>query len=463
MIIYSPMGAARTVTGSMHYLDIDGFRILLDSGEFQGTYSFEEEFNRKLLFQPDEIDAIILSHAHIDHIGRLPYLVEHGFRGKIYATGATIDLADLILRDAAEIEFFKQRENPEYNPLIKEKYIQKTLSLIKPIKYGQRTSIEDNISVRLLDAGHILGSAQIELSIERKGQVNKILFTGDLGRKGLPIIRDPERIREGTDILITEGTYGDSIHSTIEDAVFELYTYIEMIYRHQSKLLIPAFAVGRTQTLIYYLNEMIEKRRIPRIPVYIDSPLSVNVTDLFRIHRECYDDETWELLNSGDNPLDFRDLHYITDEEESYEITRKRGAAIIIASSGMCTGGRILRHLSYALNDPASIVLFTSYQAKGTLGRKLIDGAKKVIISGKKIKVRAKIRQIKGFSAHADQPELIEHIWRMKNKPKLTALVHGEPKALRELEKKVKREKLTKKTIVPKFGEKTTLDKFFEK
>lgn len=456
LITYTILGAARQVTGSMHLWNINGFKFLLESGQFQGSDSFELKYNRKLYFDPKSIDAIILTHAHIDHCGRLPYLVSNGFRGKIYATSATKDLTEIILKDAEEIEYMKQRENPNYEPIVTHESVSKVLNLIKPIKYNKTVNLDANIKFKFIDAGHILGSAQVIFTVEEKNKEIKIGFTGDLGRKKLPFLRDPEYIKKGVDILITEGTYGDSVHAPIEKTVDELKRYIESVYRHQSKLLIPAFSVGRTQTLIYFLNELVEHRQIPLLPVYIDSPMSVDVTDLFRAHKECYDQETWDLINSGDNPLEFRGLHYIVREDESYDILHKRGAAIIIASSGMCNGGRVLRHLKFVLKDPFSIVLFTSYQAKGTLGRALLEGKNKVTLFDRKIRVKAKIHQLKGLSAHTDKAELIEYIQQMKNKPKHVILVHGEKNKLKALEKEIKKKKLTNKTYIPKFKSTTT-------
>jgi len=417
-------GAVGRTTGSAHILTVGGKRILLDCGMIQGI---PYRYNRNFSFDPKDIDIVVLSHAHIDHSGRIPLLFDHGFDGPVYCTPATKDLAKILLLDAIKIsreEAAKEKRRSKHSyiePLYDEEDVYEALKRFELLSYHQEESIEKHISLHFLDAGHILGSGQPILNID--GTI--VAFTGDLGQNGQPLIKNPEPI-EKAHYLITESTYGDRIHPPMERATKTLGDFAKYITREGGKLIIPSFALGRTQTLIYFLNELFEKDIIVKTPVYIDSPMAIDATEIYLKHPECFDKETIKLLRSGDNPLRFQELHYSKSHRDSRAILTGWETCVVFAGSGMCTGGRILSHLLNDLPNRKSIVLFVGFQAKGTLGREIIDGAREVEIYDKTIPVRAKIAMVRGFSAHADKLELKEHIAKIKPRPYKTFVVHGE-------------------------------------
>jgi metallo-beta-lactamase family protein len=416
-------GAVGKTTGSSHLLQAGKTQILLDCGLDQ---EIPYQDNKLITFDPRKIDYVIVSHAHIDHTGRLPLLIKEGFEGPIYCTGATRDLTEILLQDSVEIAYEEAKRAQEIGrrpikPLYDLEDVDKTLKQMVVVPYHERTSLEQDCSFTFYDAGHILGSAQVVIDCDG----TKIAFTGDLGQDGSPILRNPEPLPR-IHYLITESTYGSKSHPSMERAANKLIKYAKYISENGGKLVIPSFAVGRTQRLIYYLNEVFEKGRIDRTPVYIDSPLAIDATEIFLKHPECYDKETHQLLASGDNPLRFPELSFSKSWYDSKRILQGWETCIVFAGSGMCTGGRIINHLKNDLPMKKSMVLFVGYQAKGTLGREILDGADSIEINNRRYAVRSKVEAISGFSAHADKNELKMHIARLPRKPWKTFVVHGE-------------------------------------
>jgi len=426
------------VTGSKHLLHVNGKKILLDCGMFQGRRKEADKKNRNLGFNPAELDAVILSHAHIDHSGLLPLLTKGGFKGPIFTTHATRDLCNYMLADSAyiqerEIEWLKKKkkkigqEIPE--PLYTMIDAENALSFFQSVNYEQSFVVTEGVVASFYDAGHILGSALIHLIIHDKetGKYTKLCFTGDLGRRNLPILRDPQAIPE-TDILISETTYGNRLHANILTVEEDLAVVVNKVCEQGGKLIIPSFALERAQEIVYYLNLLHKKKKIPEIPIYVDSPLSGNVTEVFRSHPECYDKKTFnEFIDDDQNPFSFASLTYTRSVEESKALNNKRGPMIIISASGMCEHGRIVHHLKNNIESSKNIVLIVGYQAAHTLGRRLVEGNKQVNIFGDPYKVRAKIYVMDAFSAHADRSDLLEYIGRIEGLKKIF-LVHGESK-----------------------------------
>jgi len=434
------LGAARTVTGSMHLVETNGARLLLDCGLFQGRRKESYERNLNFPFDPASIDAVILSHAHIDHAGNIPNLVKRGFQGPIWCTSATRDLCAAMLRDSGYIHELdvlylnkhRQRKGlPPVEPLYTRQDAEVCLSAFVAIGYGRPFPVAPGVRLTFLDAGHILGSAITLLDIEENGKTQRLVFSGDLGRPGLAILRDPETVREA-DVLIMESTYGNRTHESREEAERTLRRVINDTYRRHGKVVIPSFAVGRTQELVYALHRLTDARKIPDLPIFVDSPLAVNVTEIFRLHPECYDEEMKEFLNSDRrrDPFGFRRLRYIRDVEDSKALNFLRDSAVIISASGMCEAGRILHHLKNTIGDPANTILFVGFQAEHTLGRRILDGHERVRIFGEEYRVRARVEHIDGYSAHADQKELLAWVEAFdRQRLQRAFLVHGEEEA----------------------------------
>lgn len=432
------LGATRTVTGSMHLLTLNGHRILLDCGLFQGRRAEAWERNRNFPFNVAELDAVILSHAHIDHSGNLPSLVKAGFRGRVYATTATRDLCAAMLPDSGHIHesdvayVNKKRTRqglPPVEPLYTRQEAIASLRFFHALGYGLPFTPIPGATVTFLDAGHILGSAITVLDLEENGRRLRLAFTGDLGRKGQPILRDPE-VAEGVDALIVESTYGARLHETPEQAQARLATIVRETQQGGGKLLIPAFAVGRTQEVVYALHRLYEAGELAPVNIYVDSPLAVNATEIFRLHPECYDEEIHEFLlhDSHKDPFGFSRLIYVRDVEDSKALNSLEGPAIIISASGMCEGGRILHHLRNHIEDPRTCILFVGFQAENTLGRRLVDSEKKVRIFGEEFKVRARVESIDGYSAHADRNEIVAWLRGVVSRgaPRRVFVVHGD-------------------------------------
>lgn len=430
-------GAAQTVTGSMHHIKTKSANFLLDCGLYQGKRKEAYEINKKFdLFDPREIDFVILSHAHIDHSGNLPSLVKNGFTGKIYSTFATRDLCTIMLLDTAhiqqkDVEFVNKRRKRQnqnlFEPLYIEEDAKKTLLQFVGINYHHEQEIAEGITLTYYDAGHILGSSIVFLKIKEDGKIIYLGFSGDLGRPNLPILNDPEKIPD-VDYWICESTYGGKSHENPLDSEEQLARVISKGAARKAKIIIPAFSVGRTQEIVYALHRIFEKGTVERIPVYVDSPLAVNATNVFRLHPECFDSETSQYILKHEDPFGFNRLNYITSVEESKALNSVNGPCVIISSSGMCEAGRILHHLANNIENPNSIILMVGYCAENTLGRKLMDGEKKVNIFGEGYNVEAEVIVLESFSAHADQNELISYCSKFdKNKMDEFFIVHGEP------------------------------------
>jgi metallo-beta-lactamase family protein len=419
----------------MHLLSANGHRAILDCGLYQGKRKEAFERNRHLPLDPTTLDAVVLSHAHIDHSGNLPTLAHLGFRGPIYATPATIDLCDIMLRDSAylqarDVEYVnkkrrRQGKNP-FEPLYGPEDVEQVMKQFVPSEYGRTTDIGGGFSITFHDAGHILGSAITKIHVQENGSTQRILFTGDLGRNDMPILRDPVVV-SGAETLITESTYGNRRHPPKKDVSTKLRDLVNEICEHRAKLVIPSFSVGRTQQLVYFLNELYHEKEICELPIYVDSPLSTRATRVHERHPECFDREAIEHLIRGDAPFSFPRLRYITDVEDSKALNGQPGPMVIISASGMCEGGRILHHLKNNITNRRNIVLFVGYQAEHTLGRYLIERHDTVRIYGEEYRVRARIEKINALSAHADKKELLDYFRAMDALPRRAFVVHGEP------------------------------------
>ncbi len=432
------MGAARAVTGSMHLLQVNGCRVLLECGFFQGKRQESYERNRNLPFDASRIDCCVLSHAHIDHSGNLPNLVRCGFQGNIYATHATRDLCNAMLRDSAhilasDVAYVNKKRQRKGEPPVEVIYSpQEAMASLRQfvsVDYDRWLTIAPGVRLMFRDAGHILGSALCLFEVNEGGRTWRLVYTGDLGRPGLPILRDPVVIPD-MDFLITESTYGDRSHGTIEEAKAKLRQVINQTFEKGGKVIIPAFAVGRTQEIVYDLRQLSEARKIPRLPIFVDSPLAVDVTEIFRLHPECYDEETHALVLQSDehDPLGFKSLRYVRSPAESKDLNYLREPLIIISASGMCESGRILHHLKNSIEDPHNTILIVSFQARHTLGRRLVEGEKQVKIFGEEYERRAAVEVIDGYSAHADRSELLAYIGQLdRQRLKKVFVVHGEP------------------------------------
>jgi Predicted exonuclease of the beta-lactamase fold involved in RNA processing len=410
------IGAARTTTGSMHLVDYNGRRILLDCGLFQGHRKEAFEMNRTFPFDPREIDAIVLSHAHIDHCGRIPALVRQGYRGRIYATPATRDLADVLLRDSAflqerDVEYVNKKRRKLgknlFELLYNERDIDRTMPLFTTLDYGESAELAEGLRLTFNDAGHILGSATATLDYTRHGKPRRLLFTGDLGQADTPFLNCPAPVPD-VDVLITESTYGDRLHPPRENIRGRLKDYIDFVVQHRSKLVIPAFSVGRTQQILYYFNSLVNREGALPVKFFVDSPLSQKATEIHRDHDECFNERTRAILRSGDDPFAFPGLRFTASVSDSMALNDLRGPMVIISASGMCEGGRVVHHLANTMSDPENVILITGFQAENTLGRRIVEGANPVRIFGEERALRATVFTINGLSAHADSAGLAQ-------------------------------------------------------
>ena len=432
-------GATIGVTGSCHLLTTDRHRVLLDCGQFQGNKEMDDLNWEPFPFDPESIEAVVLSHAHIDHCGRIPLLVKRGFTGDIYCTDATADLLQVMLLDSAYIHEkdaeWQTKKNartgkPAVEPLYTVQDAERSLKLVKPILYDQLVELNDQMKIVFNDAGHILGSAITEIWVTENDQTSKIVFSGDLGVTNRPILRDPKKIKKA-DYLIMESTYGGRLHPENSTSIDRLIHIIIATVKRGGSVIIPAFAVGRTQELIYELNMFYEHHPeyqdvLGDLNVYIDSPMATTATEVFRKNAQVFDEETKELILSGDNPLDFKNLIFTRSTAESQALNMNRTPKIIISASGMCEAGRIRHHLKHNLWDPKNSIVFVGYQAEGTLGRALIEGVKEVKLFGETVIVAAEIHNLEGFSGHADQNGLLDWLGGFQKIPKQIFLVHGE-------------------------------------
>ncbi|MEJ2479371.1 MAG: MBL fold metallo-hydrolase [Acidihalobacter sp.] len=426
-------GADRDVTGSCHLLEAKGQRILIDCGMYQGGRELEEENAEDFGFDPASIDVLLLTHAHLDHCGRIPLLVKRGFQGEIITTAATRELARVVMLDSAHLQeeeaerharHAHRRGRDPLPPLYGSLDALNALDQFgRTAKYGQSVELATGLSATFYDAGHILGSASIRIE-ETDGERRSVIFSGDLGNNGRPILRDPQ-LPPPADAVVMETTYGDRLHKALKPSVEELYGAITDTFERGGNVIIPTFALERAQEILYYLREGIENGQLPHnLPVFLDSPMAISATEIFRRHPECFDEEALELLQNGDDPFEVPGLHFTRETAESIALNQVEAGAVIMAGSGMCTGGRVRHHLKHNLWRNDCSVIFVGFAARGTLARRIIDGAKTVRIFGEEIPVRASIHTINGFSAHADQAELLA--WHAKTKAPRTILVHGE-------------------------------------
>jgi len=455
MIQIEFFGACESVTGSQHLITYNGKKILLECGLYQGRRQDMERINRTFPFDPSAIDALIVSHAHIDHSGNTPNLVKQGFQGKIFCTEATAKMLEPMLLDSAKIQTYdveylnKKLRDPNniLEPIYTVEDAQKVFSHISPVKYHEWFEVVPKVQCYFQDAGHILGSALVTLYLEDEGKIIKLGYTGDLGRKFLPILRDPEQIKD-VDFLICESTYGDRLHNDIRSSYDELAAIINQTYSRGGKVIIPSFAVERAQELLYIIHHLKDLKKIPQVPVYLDSPLAVKIVNIFSDFVDLYDEETQDyFLKKKDNPFIFSGLHLVESTQDSKALNTNPEPCIIISASGMCEFGRIRHHLKNNIDNPKNTIAIVGYQAKDTLGRKLLDGVKEVNILDAHLKVRAQIVVFNSLSAHADQYNLIEFIKKAGDFKKLF-LVHGEAQSKNILSGKLKGS-ITADIIIP--------------
>ena len=438
-------GAAGTTTGSQHLLEVNGKRILLDCGLYQGSRKDAYEINCCFPnYDPSTVDIVVLSHAHIDHSGNLPNLCKKGFSGTIYATHATRDLCQIMLRDSARIQendinwinkHRKRKGLEEVEPLYTEQDAEKCLRQFVTLSYDRAIHIADGVALTFVDAGHILGSAQVVLDItdQADGKKKRFLFSGDVGRGHNEVLRDPVAVKD-VDFVLMESTYGGREHEAPPGFDTRFARVIKEAVKRGGKILIPAFAVERTQKLLYVLNELFLAKELPTIPVYVDSPLAVSATEIYRLHPDSFNEDVYEALFEKQNPFGFEDLTLIRSVKGSKALNELEGIAIIISASGMCEAGRILHHLRNNIENPKTTVLFVGYCAERTLGRRIRDGAKQVNILGDSFNVNAKIEIVDSFSGHADHSELVDYFHRISGPKTKTWLIHGEPESAQYLQ-----------------------------
>jgi metallo-beta-lactamase family protein len=443
------LGANRQVTGSRYCLETTAGKILVDCGMFQER-PFQDRNWLPSPIPPREIQALVLTHVHVDHCGLTPRLVREGFRGPIYCTRPSVDLAEIILRDAARIQSedvrFKQKrharegrggKHPEI-ALFSETDVDRALPLFEGVAYGEPIRLNDVTTVTFHDAGHILGSAMLEFRVQENGRESLIVFSGDIGQTGKPLLRDPS-LFEQADYVVMETTYGDRDHANNGDVERQLETIVKETLARGGNLVIPVFAVERAQELIYHFSRLVHAQRIPHVDTFLDSPMAVDVTTIFRKHRECFDAETWKLIMADESPLTFPGMQMARTVEESKAINDRHKPGIIMAPSGMCSAGRIKHHLRLNIGRADSTILFVGYQAQGTLGRQILEGSRFVRIHGREWKVKAQIRQLDGFSGHADRSALLGWVRNLKRPPHQVFLTHGEEGAARHFAGEVER------------------------
>ena len=459
-------GAASGVTGSCHLITTKNHKILLDCGQFQGGKAQEALNYEPFPFNPSEIDYVILSHAHIDHCGRIPLLVQRGFKGVIYCTDATADLVDVMLKDSGyihekEAEWKNRKAERAGKPLVKPLYTYndavESLKYIKPVLYDQLIELNEDMKVVFNDAGHILGSSIVELWVSEDDNVSKLVFSGDLGVKGRPILRDPVIIKKA-DYVIMETTYGNRLHEQNTKSIEDLMNIVVKTIKRGGTVVIPSFAVGRTQELIYEFNRFYEEREeyrkiLENLMVYVDSPMTTTATEVFRKNAQVFDEETKKYILNGNKPLDFKNLKFTRTTEESQYLNMDQHPKVIISASGMCEAGRIRHHLKHNLWNPKSSIVFVGYQAEGTLGRMLVEGADSVMLFGEEIHVNAEIYNLEGFSGHADRDGLLSWLSGFREKPSEIFLVHGEAESKLEFAKIIKQELGYEPTVVQGFSE----------
>jgi len=468
-------GAARSTTGSRHVLNLDGKRILLDCGLYQGRRKDTYQRNLNFGFDPAGLHAVLLSHAHIDHSGNLPNLTKQGYAGPIYCTPATADLCRVMLRDSAHIQekdaewlsghHRKHRKNGDGDgdeaivPLYTQEDAERCLQFFQGVYYHRRFEVAPDLQATFYNAGHILGSASVVMDIVRDGQERRLVFSGDIGRAGLPLLRNPE-IPHSVDWLMMETTYGARTHDPISEAKEELRATIERVARRGGKIIVPSFSVERTQEIIYFLNELYNENHLPPIPIYVDSPLAINVTEIFRLHTECYNEAARKMLMYDHDIFGFQRLSYVRDVEASKNLNNITFPCMIISASGMCEAGRILHHLRNSIGDSKNCIMFVGYQAEGTLGRKIVERNREVNIFGEPYKLRAEVVTLNTMSGHADKNDLFEFAKTVKEtSPRLkkVILIHGEEDALNIFGERLRGE-LQLDVLIPQLGDTFALE-----
>jgi metallo-beta-lactamase family protein len=427
-------GAAQTVTGSMHLLEVGRHKVLLDCGLYQGRREEARARNGRFPFHAHQIEAVVLSHAHVDHCGNLPNLVRQGFAGPIYCTPATRALVAVMLDDAARIQMedaaylnrHRDKGEPKVEPLYEGPQVYRTLLKLQAVGYGKPFPVGPGIEATFADAGHLLGSAMVSLRLDAPGGERRVTFTGDLGRPGLPILRDPAPLPAG-DLIISESTYGGHTHEPVDETAEALGEVVRRTAERGGKLIIPAFSVGRTQTVVYFLHQLMNRGLLPDVPIYVDSPMAVRATEVFRAHQECFDDDTVKLLAEHPDLFGEERVRYVEKQHESVELNSRPGPCVIISASGMCEAGRVLHHLKHNIEDRRNAVLIVGFQAPHTLGRRLVEKRESVRILGRELKVRAEVVVLNGLSSHADHNDLLRELGPHATTARRVRLVHGEP------------------------------------
>jgi metallo-beta-lactamase family protein len=461
------LGAVQNVTGSRHMLEANGTQILVDCGLYQERQFADRNWD-KFPTDPGKIDALLLTHAHLDHCGLIPKLVREGFRGKIYCTDATAQIAEIILFDSAHIQeedaAYKQKRHKKagktsphgYKPLYTKEDVENCLQYFQPVPYREVVHLGDGVEATFYDAGHVLGSAIIRAKIRQDGEERIVIFSGDMGRPDRPIVCDPTVFDEADYVLI-ESTYGDRVHEDQIDIKEQIANVINKAFKTGGKIIVPSFALERSQELLYYINELLIEEKIPPLKVYLDSPMANKITTVFKKHPELYDTETTEYMNNHESPFDFPGFEMTQSTAESKALNEKSGTCMIIAGSGMCTGGRVKHHLVNNVGSSKNIVMFVGYQAVGTLGRSIVNGDKKVRILGQKRDIKAKIVRINGFSAHADRDELLDWLKSLKKAPKKVFVVHGEENSAKSFGEYVYQQ-TGWDVLVPEYQQQVTVD-----
>ena len=461
------LGAAQNVTGSRHMLEVNGSRILVDCGLYQER-QFRDRNWEPFTVPPDTIDAVFLTHAHLDHCGLLPKLVKDGFHGKIYCTAATAEIARIILLDSARLqeedaEFKRKRHKKEKRqgpypvvPLYTVQDVEACMPLFSPVPYRESISLGQGLSARLCEAGHVLGSAIVKVTARQNGESRSVLFSGDIGRVNRPIVRDPTLV-EDADYILVESTYGDRVHEGREDVKQQMAEVINAAQQAAGNVIVPSFALERSQEVLYYLNELLVEDAIRHLFVFLDSPMAADILKVFQRHQELFDQETQDFIREHGSPFTFPGLKVTSTSDESKAINQIKGTVMVIAGSGMCTGGRIKHHLANNISRRESTIMFVGYQSIGTLGRLIVDGQKEVRILGQMYPVKAKVVQVHGFSGHADKIELLAWLKALKRPPRGVFVVHGESESARHFGDFIK-EQTGWKVHVPTYQEEVILD-----